>query len=358
MGINVLSVFDGMSCCQIALERAGISVNRYYASEIDKYSKKVTMSNYPDTIQLGDVQKVFAKDLEKIDLLCGGSPCQGFSFAGKGLNFDDPRSKLFFEFVRLLNECKPKWFLFENVPMKRESELIISQYLKVAPIKINSSLLSAQNRQRSYWTNINQVPWGLFGDMITDIPQPKDKCIKLKDVLEKDVPDKYFLSDKMLSYFENRASNFNGGKINIRDENGKASALLASSASIDISDNFISVPLEGNSGFLCSGRSAINNDSPFIVASRGRKNEIGTYVQELEARFDDKTNAITSVEKDNLLYITHRLRRLTPTECERLQTVPEGYTKYVSDTQRYKMLGNGWTVDVISYILRHIKAEL
>ena len=472
-GLNVLSLFDGMSCGQIALERAGIKVNKYYAAEIDKHAITVTMANYPNTIQLGDVTKVFAKDLEQIDLIIGGSPCQGFSFAGKGLNFEDPRSKLFFEFVRLVNECKPKWFFLENVRMKKEHELVISQYLKVAPIEINSALLSAQNRKRLYWTNINQVPWGLFGDMITDIPQPKDKGILLKDVLEIDVPDKFYLSDKMLKYFENRAANFNGGKVNIRSEEGKATAILASSASIDISDNFIKVDTNlkvsnnqdkancftagGNSGGLHSdmtligcvkfGRTdeakairkesmqngkdytpfqakeinaidfekmntlttATNKDNLLIVAQRGRQNEAGNYVQELEPRFDNKTNTLTSVQKDNLLLVPEatkkgfievapgecfdfenpnsetrrgrkmetksnclmaketdfvqftldkRLRRLTPTECERLQTVPDGYTNYVSDTQRYRMLGNGWTVDVIAYIFGYMRAEL
>lgn len=152
--MNVLSLFDGMSCGQIALERAGIKVDNYFASEIDKYAIKVTQNNYPNTIQLGDVTKVISKNLSNVGLLIGGSPCQGFSFAGKQLNFEDPRSKLFFEFVRLKNELNPKYFLLENVEMKKEYEDIISEYLGVLPIKINSSLVSAQNRPRIYWTNI------------------------------------------------------------------------------------------------------------------------------------------------------------------------------------------------------------
>ena len=148
--INVLSLFDGMSCGQIALDKLGIKIKNYFASEIDKYAIKVTQSNYPNTIQLGDIKKIKGNDLPKIDLLIGGSPCQGFSFAGKGLNFNDSRSNLFFEFVRLLKECKPKYFLLENVKMKKEYQLIISKYLGVKPIEINSSLLSAQNRKRLY----------------------------------------------------------------------------------------------------------------------------------------------------------------------------------------------------------------
>jgi len=403
-GLNVLSLFDGMSCGQLALQRAGIKVNKYYASEIDKHAITVTMANFPNTIQLGDVTKVFAKDLDKIDLVIGGSPCQGFSFAGKGLNFADPRSMLFFEFVRLVNECKPKYFLLENVKMKKEHELVISQYMKVAPIEINSALVSAQNRVRLYWTNINQVPWGLFGDMITDIPQPKDKKILLKEVLESDVPDKFYLSDKMLKYFETRSANFNGGKVNIRNEEGKATAILASSASCDISDNFIKVDttlkVSNNQDkancFTAGGNSGgLHSDMTLIVASRGRNpqnpksREVGLNTEQmLEPRFDGKTNCLTSVQKDNLLcevfekancltpdaYLAtgernrneegkavltsmcdRRLRRLTPTECERLQTVPDGYTNYVSDTQRYRMLGNGWTVDVIAYIFSYMQ---
>jgi DNA (cytosine-5)-methyltransferase 3A len=475
-GLNVLSLFDGMSCGQIALERAGIKVNKYYAAEIDKHAIKVTMANYPNTIQLGDVTKVFAKDLEQIDLIIGGSPCQGFSFAGKGLNFEDPRSKLFFEFVRLVNECNPKWFFLENVRMKKEHELVISQYMKVAPIEINSALLSAQNRQRLYWTNINQVPWGLFGDMITDIPQPKDKGILLKDVLETDVPDKYFLSDKMLNYLNTRKANYNNGKINYKTENDVASCINASSGSIDISENIIidtnrksrCFTAGGNSGGLHSQMDLIvhntmprssttgkggsgplsrkdgktycldtgntnaveivscvkfgrtdeakeirkesmkngkdytpfqakeitgidyekmntlttvgSKDNLVIVAQRGRQDENGKWVQQFEQNNTSKTNTITSVQKDNLLLdkspclhgFEHgtngqfnrqlgtggMIRRLTPTECERLQTVPDGYTNYVSDTQRYRMLGNGWTVDVIAYIFGYMRAEL
>lgn len=166
--MNVLSIFDGMSCGRIALERAGIKVDNYYASEIDKYAIQIAKKNYPDIIHIGDVTKVKANDLPKIDLLIGGSPCQGFSFAGKQLNFEDERSKLFFEFVRLLEECKPKYFLLENVKMKKEYQDIISSYLGVEPIKINSSLVSAQNRERLYWTNI------------PNIRQPEDKGIFIK----------------------------------------------------------------------------------------------------------------------------------------------------------------------------------
>jgi site-specific DNA-cytosine methylase len=169
--INVLSLFDGISCGQVALERPGMDVNKYFASEIDKHAIKVTQSNYPNTIQIGDVTKVKGTDLPNIDLLMGGSPCQGFSFSGKQLNFDDPRSKLFFEFVRLIEEVKPKYWLLENVVMKQEYQDVISQHLGVEPVKYNSSLTSAQNRVRLYWANF-------------DITDPTDQGIKLEDVLE------------------------------------------------------------------------------------------------------------------------------------------------------------------------------
>lgn len=169
---TVLSLFDGISCGQIALKRAGIHVDKYIASEIDKNAIKVTMTNFPNTEQIGDVTKVDTKKLPKIDLLMGGSPCQGFSSSGKGLNFVDPRSRLFFEYVRILKEVKPKYFLLENVKMRKEWEDIITKYIGVEPVKINSSLVSAQNRERLYWTNIPGVE------------QPEDKGIKLEDILE------------------------------------------------------------------------------------------------------------------------------------------------------------------------------
>lgn len=175
-GINVLSLFDGMSCGQIALQRMGIKVKSYFASEIDNHAIKVTQSKFPNTIQLGNVENINTDSLPHIDMLIGGSPCQGFSFAGKGLNFEDPRSKLFFEFVRIKKALEKRnhslSFLLENVRMKKEYEVIISKYLEIEPIEINSTLVSAQNRERLYWTNINAKPYNLFGDKIADIPPP------------------------------------------------------------------------------------------------------------------------------------------------------------------------------------------
>ena len=187
MGLKVLSLFDGMSCGQIALNRLGIKVDKYYASEIDKYAIEVTQKNFPDTIQVGDVCELKAEDYQDIDLIMAGSPCQGFSFAGKQLAFEDPRSALFFEFVRLLKAIKPKYFLLENVRMNKEYLAVITEQVsacypdyqgndlfggRIEPIFINSALVSAQSRQRYYWTNI------------PGIGQPKDKGIVLRDILE------------------------------------------------------------------------------------------------------------------------------------------------------------------------------
>jgi DNA (cytosine-5)-methyltransferase 3A len=433
--ITVLSLFDGVSCGQIALQVAGFKVEKYYAAEIDKHAMQVTQHNFPNTIQLGDVTKWRDWDIDwwSIDLVLAGSPCQGFSFAGKQLAFDDPRSQLFFVFVDILNHIKKLntkvHYLLENVKMKKEHELVISKMLGVAPIVINSAFVSAQNRERNYWTNIYNQPQGLFGYMQCMIPQPKDKGVLLKDVLETNVPDKYYLSEKMLQYFSNRAANFNQGKVNVREEEGKASCLTSSMASCDISDNFIKVDTNlkkstnqdkancftagGNSGGLHSDMTLICIDSnnrinsektgtidsnyhkspenfgsrPFIVSSRGRNPENPTsrkkglkLEQTLEPRFDNKTNCLTSVQKDNMVIHqrgrgfnkggehteksplltsnswdwnnTLKLRRLTPTECKRLQTVPDWYDmSIISDTQQYRMLGNGWTIDVIAHIL-------
>jgi DNA-cytosine methyltransferase len=300
--MNVLGLFDGMSCGQIALNRAGIKYDKYFACEIDKHAIKVTQANYPHTIQLGDVTKVKSNDLPKIDLLIGGSPCQGFSFAGKQLAFDDPRSVLFFEYVRLLKEYKPKYFLLENVKMKREHELVISKYLGIDPIEINSSLVTAQNRVRLYWTNIASKPFGLFGDVECTIPQPKDKGIVLKDILETEVDEKYYLKNPKLD--------FSG-----LDLNGKGNTLRASGhASQTDKHNF---------DLICVASRGRNPDNP-----KSRKPGLPTE-QMLEPRFDGKTNCLTSVGKDNLILNENTIRRLTPIECERLQTVDKVEKEFI-----------------------------
>jgi len=176
--MNILSLFDGISCGQVALKKCGIEITNYFASEIDKYAIKVTQHNHPNTKQIGDVTKVKGADLPTIDLLIGGSPCQGFSFAGAGLNFEDERSKLFFEFVRLLKEVKPKYWLLENVNMKQEYQDIISDMLGVQPVKLNSKLTSSQNRLRLYWANF-------------EIKEPKNKNLVIGDLAGVEVENRY-----------------------------------------------------------------------------------------------------------------------------------------------------------------------
>ena len=277
--MNVLSLFDGMSCGQIALNKAGVKYQKYFACEIDKYAIQVTQHNYPETIQIGDVLNVKGSDLPKIDLMFGGSPCQGFSFAGKQLNFDDPRSALFFEFVRLKDDLKPRYFLLENVKMKKEYENIITEFLGVEPILINSNLVSAQNRERLYWTNIPNVQ------------QPKNKNIFVRDILD------YSSAHKILSEKTINKHNF-----------------------------------------------YIKNYKPI-----GKSPTLTT-----ELAHGTGKN-ITPKCHYEIKEITGEDRVFSPLECERLQTVPDNYSSIVSNTQRFKMLGNGWTVDVVAHIFKNIK---
>ena len=285
--MNVLSLFDGISCGQIALERVGVKVNNYYSSEIDSNAIKVTQHNYPNTIQIGDVTKIKYKDNklytekgiyeDKIDLLIGGSPCQGFSNAGKMLNFKDERSMLFFEYVRLLNEVKPKYFLLENVKMKKEWQDIITRYLGVEPVEINSSLVSGQNRVRLYWTNI------------PNIKQPRDKNILFKDIISKD--RKWF-------------------------------SLL-----------------------------------PWCFKKWGNTIKLNT----LRTLEDDKSFCVTTGKTHSKNYYLNKERnmmtKLNADEVELLQTIPVGYTNILTETQRFKCIGNAWTVDIIAHIFSYLESK-
>jgi DNA (cytosine-5)-methyltransferase 3A len=367
--MNVLSLFDGMSCGQIALTQLGFKVDNYFASEIDKYAMQIAKKNFPNIKHIGDVTKVKGSELPKIDLLIGGSPCQGFSFAGKQLNFNDPRSALFFEFVRLLKETNPKYFLLENVRMKKECQDVISEYLGVQPILINSSLVSAQSRNRLYWTNI------------PNIIQPTDKGILLKDILE-DLP----FNDQP-NYLKGTFGDKTRGEMVKSIDDKKSHCLTASMWKGQIPTFIKNKPIQVGiandiKGFDCIKRIySEEGKSPTLTtmvgghrqpkiacgALRGRyydengkrtdhkESVAGKTTQMLEIRNDDKTNTITTVQKDNVLTENNMYyRKLTPLECERLQTVPDGYTEGVSNTQRYKMLGNGWTVDVIKHIFRNM----
>jgi len=405
--MNVLSLFDGMSCGRLALDRLGIEVDQYYAAEIDKYAIQVTQENWPETIQLGDVTQIKGKDLPKIDLILGGSPCQGFSFAGKQLAFDDPRSALFFEFVRILKECNPKYFLLENVKMKKEFLDIITQQVGAEPILINSALVSAQNRQRYYWTNIPGVE------------QPENRGIVLRDILETEsVSDEFRYSQKSIDYMNRgnekwqQAGHRRADRYEQTADKDKSFAITANwhkgvpynyfkeethdtpKKIHDIPRDILKRVYSPYGKLLTLNAHGGGNTEPKVVvdvrsmtevrndeANRIRaehKKKTGKdwsprSMRHLVEREDEKSNALTSaLTKQHILKITedvndHKIsltrdkssdvywRKLTPIECERLQTVPENYTASVSNTQRYKMLGNGWTVEVIAHILKNMK---
>jgi len=347
--LKILSLFDGGSATQCALKNLGFDEDdyTYYASEIDQYCIKVTQKNFPKTIQIGDVQKVNGHNFPDLDLLIGGSPCQGFSFSGKQLNFNDPRSKLFFEYARILKETKPRYFLLENVNMKQEYQDVISEHVsdafgqEITPVKINSALVTGQNRVRLYWTNLPVNPL-------------EDRNIFLRDILEQGV---------------------------VKEEKGKKYMI-------------------------------------FGGAIRGRYNEDGSISQRLEVRRDGKSNALTTVQKDNVVvsevvyekpyykrydnpkgvsigYVgnspkqatrvysvegksqcllalgggqgaktglyempdTGYVRKLTPVETERLQGFPNNYSDCVSNSRRYQIMGNAFTVPIIENFLDYFKSE-
>lgn len=403
--MNVLSLFDGMSCGQQALERAGIKVDNYYASEIDKHAISITQKNYPNTVQLGSVVNVDVDTLDKIDLLIGGSPCQSFSFAGKrkGMSTKDEieilsldqylilkeqnfefegQSYLFWEYMRILTDLRKLnpnvKFLLENVMMGEKWEKVLSKAIGVNPIEINSALVSAQNRRRLYWTNIGMKPSGLFGDLESVIAQPKDRGILLKDILESEFDEKYFISQKMidgfLSHNKRHIEEKNQTGFNWKPTNGdKKANTLRANAALCATDNSIIVhnlmPRSSTNGNGGSGH-LTRNDGKTYCLDTGNTNAVE--VREVKQINECKEsggqqpyqqNRVYDIEgitpalcahKSDLIINTSRIRRLTPTECERLQTVRDGYTEGVSDTQRYRMLGNGWTVEVIAHIFNYL----
>lgn len=311
--MRVLSLFDGISCGQVALERVGIPVEVYYASEIDKYAIQIAQKNYPDTIQLGDVTKIdFTEFIGKVDLIMGGSPCQDLSIAGKRAGLSGERSGLFYKFVEAIEVIRPKYFLFENVAsMKQEEKDLISSYLKVEPIFINSALVSAQDRKRLYWTNIPNVT------------QPEDRQMFLENIVE---PDALIDRDKSHAILASI------GRTTHREYFKKNQGQLV----------YIAIMLSNIYGGFKEKKPRVKVDKSFCIrTSRG-----GGHLPSLI--IEEKSKEIT------LENFKQCIRKVTPLECERLQTLPEGYTEGISATQRYKCIGNGWTVDVIAHIFKHL----
>lgn len=426
--MNVLSLFDGMSGGQIALTELDIPIDKYYASEIDKYAMQFTIQNFPDTIQVGDVRELDINKLDKIDLLIGGSPCQSLSMAGKrkGLStkegieiFDlemylelkengfefEGQSYLFWEYIRIYNDLlergdNPKFFL-ENVEMGKKWESVFNDILGRKGIHINSALVSAQNRRRIYWTDIHD-----------DIPQLEDRGILLRDILEEEVDEKYFLSDKMIECLKGRVKTDNdpicvampacltprrteyGKQIRKEYEAGIVKEQRKNIQQLEPredrktnclttvqKDNLIIVSgtirtfrgkhfREIKSGKSCTLMARARNDGnaqPCVIIGTPNIADItipNKYIKKNIRSIDDKAhtllatshkgamvNGMTLVDNGNF-----RIRRLTPTECARLQTVPEwDVWDGISDTQRYKMLGNGWNIETIKHIFKYIE---
>lgn len=329
--MNVLSLFDGISACRLALERAGHTVENYYTAEIDKYAEQISVKQYPDAIRLGDVTKWQEWDVDwsSIDLVTGGFPCQAWSVAGKQLGDKDERGMLFWTMLDIMKQVLQHnplaYFFIENVKMKKEFEQYITHHTEqalghVEKHLINSALVSAQNRQRYYWTNIK------------GIEQPKDKGILLKDIIEDGFTDR----DKSLT-------------VTTRVAGATERRYIEKS----MHQMVIERPCEPK--VLCGAMRG-----RYIVDGKRQDHKqktAGLTEQRLEVRQDEKTNSLTTVQKDNYVVNPECLsyRKLTPVECERLQTFPDGWTEGVSNTQRYKALGNAWTVDVIAHIFKYLR---
>ena len=337
---------------------------KYYASEIDKYPIKVTQANFPNTIQLGDIQDIQPYQWQQsTDILVGGSPCQGFSFAGKQLNFSDERSKLFFEFVRLRDKLKPKYFLLENVVMKKEYQDVISSYLDVQPLMLNSSLFTAQNRKRLYWTNF---------PIDCDI---QDKEIVLQDILEEDG-----IACKEMTNSDGKShcltATYNGAVW--WNSIQRKQRTMVGCIEVGHAEEYAHYRheqakrvyhQEGKSPTLLTMQGGNREPKVATYSTKGgrivnrRLDENGTrkdnqldlpFTTQIEVRQDDKTNCLTTVQKDNVIVKGMTWRKLTPLECERLQGLPDNYTNHVSKTQRYKMLGNGFNIPTISHIIKDL----
>jgi len=321
--MKILSLFDGISCARVALDRVGIPVEAYYASEIDKYAIQVSQKNYPDIKHIGSVTEVTG--YTDIDILVGGSPCQDLSIAKKDRKgLDGERSGLFWEYVRILREVKPKYFILENVAsMPKEAKEIITRELGVEPIMINAALVSAQNRKRLFWTNIPNVTL------------PKDRSILLKDILEENIQGEYDVnacSFRGRYLVDGKRKDFYGAKTEQRLEIGGKKANTITKV---YKDSMVRI---GQIGKGSQGDRIYSPEGKSVALSAlggGRGAKTGLYQTE-----------------------EYTIRKLTPIECERLQGLPDNYTEGVSNTQRYKCLGNAFNVDVVAHILSFITPSL
>lgn len=384
--MKVLSLFDGVSCARVALERIGVTDIEYFASEIDKYAIQIAQKNYPDTIEVGDVKDYpFSWQPLHFDLLIGGSPCQDLSIAKKNREgLKGQRSGLFFEYVRILNEVKPRYFVLENVnSMPKEAKEQISEILGVQPVMINAALVSAQNRKRLFWVG------KLVGDKYkqVEIPQPEDRGILLKDILEGEVDEKYYIKESTLINLHRKSYGAKGKILEMDTDktqtltssmgagggNGiyvkslseeKNNALTATMWKGYGKDGVTTVRV-GDIGSNAQAHRVYSEDGKSVALSAlggGQGAKTGLYAipvalrnrgegKKPEYNGTDKANSLTTVQTDSMVEKQMKIRKLTPIECERLQGLPDNYTEGVSNTQRYKALGNAFNVDVVAHIL-------
>jgi len=356
-GFNVLSLFDGMSCGQIALNKNGFEIKEYYASEIDNHAINVTQNNYPKTKQLGSVTELKTDNLPKIDLLIGGSPCQSFSNAGLRNGFDG-KSKLFYEYVRVLKETKPTYFLLENVKMKKEWQDIISKELGVEPIEICSSLFSAQQRKRLYWTNINVD--------LSKLPKSNNVIADVLDLSIKNKRENKILMSKSDFKVKVRKNYIDKKELALFLRSYKTKTINEISVFCNVpktmvehwfrTDNSFSIP-DAEYWFKlkeclkiedCKYDKAVTEfelkNNSFDMAKR---------IYHIDGKHPTLTT-LTGGGQRKTITDGNEMFYLNPEHCEKLQTVPLGYTKIASERQRFRMLGNGWTVDVIAFILSFI----
>ena len=386
--MNVLSLFDGISCARVALDRVGIPIKTYYASEIDKHAIQVSTKNYPEIVRLGDVREIQSLP-ESIDLLVGGSPCQDLSIAKKDRKgLEGERSSLFWEYKRILDLVKPTYFLLENVAsMPKADRSIITKELGVEPILIDASLVSAQSRKRLFWTNI------------PGITQPADRGILLKDILQPDaeVDESMTVNGKSFcltasyhktgegqnEYDHNKQTKqrtmvkvghlgSDAQATRVYDPEGKSSTLSANGGGLgaktglyltkrqeanlrDLNEKAYCLTSTNYKGSQANGTTLVKvgRDIGRRLNAEGHREDDNKDIptqRRIEVRDDDKCGTITSVQKDNLVVAPHRIRKLTPIECERLQGLPDNYTEGVAKTHRYKCLGNAFNVDVVAHI--------